>query len=79
MESDPASADWRIREFNVQDLHWYSMDINTITELKPLADPDLSRVEEIGFTDLMPGGKSTACSRLDWLEVYAYLVREKSN
>jgi len=77
-ESDPASADWRIREFNVQDLHWYTIDMITITELRPAPDPDLSRVEEIGFTDLMPGGKSTACSRLDWLEVYAYLVSKKS-
>jgi hypothetical protein len=78
-ESDPVSADWRIREFNVQDLHWYTIDMSTITELKPVPDPDLSEVEEIGFTDLMPGGRSSACSRLDWLEVYAYLVREKSN
>lgn len=78
-EGDPASSDWRISEFNVQDLHWYTIDMNTITELKPALNPDLSKVEEIGFTDLMPGGKSTACSRLDWIEVYAYLAGEKSN
>ena len=35
--------------------------------------PDLSRVEEIGFTDLMAGGGSAACSRLDWIEVYGRL------
>ena len=33
-------------------------------------NPDLSRVDEIGFTDLMVGGQSEACSRLDWVEVY---------
>jgi hypothetical protein len=27
-------------------------------------------VDEIGFTDLMTGGASDACSRLDWIEVY---------
>jgi hypothetical protein len=78
-EGDPASADWRIREFNIQDLHWYTLDIETITEQKYMENPDLSKVEEIGFTDLMPGGQSAACSRLDWMEVYAYLVRKKSN
>jgi hypothetical protein len=31
-------------------------------------------VEEVGFTDLMPGGISAACSRLDWIEVYGYIA-----
>ena len=73
-ESDPSSADWRIREFNLMDLHWYSLDIQTITEQDRVPAPDLSRVEEVGFTDLMPGGLSAACSRLDWIEVYGYIV-----
>ena len=76
---DPASRDWRIREFNLQDLHWYTIDMNAITEMKPVEGPDLSSVEEIGFTDLMTGGKSNACSRLDWIEVYGYLVQVKSD
>lgn len=73
-ESDGYSGDWRIREFIIDDLEWYSLDIVSITELKPVQDPDLSRISEVGFTDLMPGGGSDACSRLDWIEVYAYLV-----
>jgi hypothetical protein len=73
-QSDPASLDWRIREYNIMDLNWYSLDIETVTEQQRVADPDLSRVEEIGFTDLMPGGKSAACSRLDWIEVYGYIA-----
>ena len=77
-EGDPASSDWRIREFNLADLHWYSMDMTTITEQEAVTNPDLSRVEEIGFTDLMAGGESAACSRLDWIEVYGYLVRKKT-
>jgi len=32
-------------------------------------------VDEIGFTDLMSGGKSAACSRVDWIEVYGRAVR----
>ncbi len=78
-EADAASSDWRIREFNLADIHWYGIDMNTITEQKPILNPDLSKVEEIGFTDLMTGGQSIACSRLDWIEVYGYLVRDKSN
>jgi hypothetical protein len=73
-QSDPASADWRIREFNLMDLDWYRLDIETVTEQEPVAEPDLSRVEEVGFTDLMPGGISAACSRLDWIEVYGYIA-----
>ncbi len=73
-QGDPASADWRVREYNLADITWYTIDMETITELKLVENPDLSKVDEIGFTDLMPGGKSTACSRLDWLEVYGYLV-----
>ncbi len=78
-EGDPASSDWRISEFNLADINWYVLDMNTITEQEAVLNPDLSKVEEIGFTDLMAGGLSKACSRLDWIEVYGYLVREKSN
>lgn len=68
-QSDGPSNDWRIKEFNLQDIKWYRLDIDRVTEVGPADDPDLSNVEEIGFTDLMPGGKSASCSRLDWIEV----------
>ncbi|MBW6536387.1 MAG: hypothetical protein K0B11_15360 [Mariniphaga sp.] len=67
--SDGPSKDWRIKEFNIQNITWYKLDIDRVTEIGPVSNPDLSNVEEIGFTDLMPGGKSTSCSRLDWIEV----------
>ncbi len=73
-QGDGNSADWRVREFNLQDLDWFNIDMETITEGKLFQYPDLSDVVEIGYTDLMPGGQSDACSRLDWIEVYAYLV-----
>lgn len=72
------SGDWMVGELIVEDLEWYGLDIETITELKPVTDPDLTRIREVGFTDLMPGGKSNACSRLDWIEVYGYLVERNS-
>ena len=35
----------------------------------------LNLVDKIGFTDLMNGGLSDACSRVDWIEVYANPVK----
>jgi hypothetical protein len=70
VQSDGQSKDWRITEFNIMDIDWYSMNIETVIEKRPVIKPDLSKVDEIGFTDLMTGGASDACSRLDWIEVY---------
>lgn len=74
-QCDGRSVDWRIREFNIGDIRWYSLDIETITERQRVDHPDLTRVDEIGFTDLMAGGSSPACSRVDWIEVYGKAVK----
>lgn len=71
---DGESTDWREREFNVADVRWKQLNIATIVEGKWVPNPNLSQVREIGFTDLMTGGGSIACSRLDWVEVYGRLV-----
>ena len=76
-ESDGPSADWRIHEFNVADIHWRRLDIERIVEGEWERNCDLSKVEEIGWTDLMTGGNSLACSRVDWIEVYGKLVPRK--
>lgn len=76
-QCDDQSKDWRIREFNIMDLDWYVLNIRTIVEGKRKNNPDLSRVDEIGFTDLMTGGESDACSRLDWIEVYGRAVARR--
>jgi hypothetical protein len=68
------SSDWRIQEFVLADTRWFRLDIQDILVGAPVPNPDLSRVEEIGFTDLMRGGGSAACSRLDWMEVYGYPI-----
>ena len=74
---DPVSNDWRIREFNIVDIRWRRLDIKKIVEGEWVNTPDLSRIEEVGFTDLMPGGQSVACSRLDWIEVYGRPVKRQ--
>jgi hypothetical protein len=67
---DSASSDWRIREFNIGDIRWRNLDIKKVVEGDWAKSADLSRVDEIGWTDLMPGGGTPACSRVDWIEVY---------
>ena len=76
---DAASSDWRVREFNVADIRWRRLDIKKIVEGEWVNAPDLSRIEEVGFTDLMPGGQSAACSRLDWIEVYGKPAARQSS
>lgn len=76
-QCDCQSGDWRVREFNLSDITWYELDISYITEGSQVSHPDLTRVDEIGFTDLMRGGQSLACSRLDWIEVYGKSVPRK--
>jgi hypothetical protein len=48
-----------------------------VTEGNPVKNPDLSKIAEIGFTDLMPGGGTPASSRVDWIEVYGKEVSKK--
>ena len=72
---DSVAKDWRIKEFNINDIIWHKLDAERVVEIGVAKNPDLSNVEEIGFTDLMPGGKSAACSRLDWIEVYGKSVK----
>src|ERR1700730_15080552 len=74
-ESDGSSAGWREREFNIADMHWRSLAIDKVVEGEWVDHPDLSRVAEIGWTDLMTGGGSSACSRVDWIEVYGKPVK----
>jgi hypothetical protein len=73
-QSDGSSKDWRVHEFNISDIDWYKLNITDIVETVPVKNPDLSKVDEIGFTDLMKGGQSNSCSRLDWIEVYGIVV-----
>ncbi|MCC6293454.1 MAG: hypothetical protein IT164_12460 [Bryobacterales bacterium] len=70
-ESDGPSDDWREREFILASQRWRALDPKSIIEGRWVANPALSQVDEIGFTDLMTGGQSDACSRLDWIEVWA--------
>ena len=77
-QCDDLSKDWRIHEFNIMDINWYILDIRSVVEMRPASNVNLSRVDEIGFTDLMTGGESDACSRIDWIEVYGKPVNRQN-
>jgi hypothetical protein len=69
-----ASTDWRESEIAIADLRWRRLDIGTLVEGAPVEHPDLSRVDEIGWSTLMTGGGTPASSRVDWIEIYARAV-----
>lgn len=69
-----ASTDWRESEIVFADLPWRRLDINTLVEGAAVEHPDLSRVDEIGWTTLMTGGGTPASSRVDWIELYGRAV-----
>jgi len=77
---DGYTTDWSLSEFSLYDLRWRHLDIEQVIEDKPDAvwteHPDLSKVEEIGFTDLMKGSGhgGAGSSRVDWVEVYGKAV-----
>jgi hypothetical protein len=76
---DDQSDDWRVREFDVGGIRWRRLDVANVIERDWERKPDLTRVDEIGFTDLMEGGGSPASSRLDWIEVYGKAVPRDAN
>jgi hypothetical protein len=54
--TDGSTRDWLVTEFNVADVRWLKLDIERIVTTGNIVErPDLSKVDEIGFVDLMPG------------------------
>jgi hypothetical protein len=81
--AEPPSTDWRETEFSFVDVRWHLLNIQKVVTTRSadwVVNPDLSRVDEVGFTDLMPGAAadnghgSSGASRVDWIELYANKV-----
>lgn len=54
--ADGSPADWQEREFTLSTVKWIRMDPErAVTTGSIVANPDLSKVDEVGFVDLMPG------------------------
>jgi len=78
------TQDWIETEFSLADVRWRGLDIGrgvveTIDGQWKM-NVDLSRVDEVGFTDLMrgSGGGPGGGTRVDWMEVYGRPVRRST-
>ncbi|HLI83652.1 MAG TPA: hypothetical protein VKV17_07015 [Bryobacteraceae bacterium] len=76
--ADGSTVDWHPYEFSLADVRWLRLDIEKVAPKGVWVEkPDLSKVDEIGFTDLMagsghgPGGWSDVA----WIEVYGKPVK----
>ena len=73
LEANGYTGDFVVSEVTFDDQRWFQLDPVKVVTLKEVGNPDLSRVDEIGFVDLMPGGGHgfAGCSNVSWIEVYA--------
>ncbi len=70
---DVFTGSFVVSEITFEDQRWFQLDPKKVVVLKEVGNPDLSRVDELGFVDLMPGGGHgyVGCSNVSWMEVYA--------
>jgi hypothetical protein len=65
--------DWTLGEINLPDVHWTKLDIATVTTKgNPVDKLDLSKVDEIGFADLMPGSGHGPGGWIDVAQIEVY-------
>ena len=79
--ADGSIADWHAHDFSLAEVRWLRLDIEkVVAKGNPVEKPDLSRVDEIGFTDLMPGSGHGpgGWSDVAWIEVYGKPVKRDS-
>jgi hypothetical protein len=72
--TDGTVRDWLFTEFSFGDVHWMKLDITRVVTTGTVLDKvDLSKVDEIGFVDLMPssGHGQGGWSDVAQIEVYA--------
>lgn len=54
--ADGSTVDWHQDEFSIADVRWRRLNINKVVTVGDWEkNPDLSKVDEVGFTDLLPG------------------------
>jgi hypothetical protein len=54
--ADGTTRDWITTEFNVADVKWMKLDIaQVVTKGNIVDNVDLTKVDEVGFADLLPG------------------------
>jgi len=74
--ADGIVADWQEREFSLSGIKWFTVDpARAVTTGSVVANPDLSKVDEVGFIDLMP---SSGHGQGGWADVAKIEVYGKS-
>jgi hypothetical protein len=54
--ADGSTIDWHENEFSIADVRWRRLNIaKVVTTGDWVNNPDLTKVDEVGFTDLLPG------------------------
>ena len=77
-KGDGTVSDWRVSEINFSEMKWLVLDIDkVVTKGNYVANADLSKVDEIGYVDLMPGSGHGpgGWSDVGAIEVYANAVK----
>jgi hypothetical protein len=80
--ADGSIADWHEHDFSLAEVHWLRLDVEKVVAKGNWVEkPDLSRVDEIGFTDLMPGSGHGpgGWSDVAWIEVYGKPLKRDSS
>ena len=68
-----STRDWLVSEITPSDLRWLKLDITRVVTTGNFVEKvDLSRVDEIGFADLMPGSGHGAGGWADVAQVEVY-------
>jgi hypothetical protein len=78
--TDAAPLDWLTTEFSIASVRWLKLDPERLVTTGNIVDkPDLSKVDEIGFVDLLPssGHGPGGWSDVAQIEVYGNAVPRK--
>ena len=71
--ADSNNVDWLTDEFSFQGMRWLTLDIaRVVTTGTWVANPDLTKVDEIGFADLTPGSGHGAGGWADVATIEVY-------
>ncbi|MEI9815156.1 MAG: hypothetical protein WDO18_22020 [Acidobacteriota bacterium] len=76
--TDASLTDYVQKEFFLSDVHWMKVDMPKVQTKGALLDKvDLSKVDAIGFADLVPGSGhgNGGYSDVGWIEVYGKAVK----
>jgi hypothetical protein len=79
--ADGSTVDWHESEFSISEVRWLKLDIDkVVTKGNWVEHPDLSKVDEVGFTDLLPGSGHGpgGWSDVAWIEIYGKPVKREA-